>query len=521
MAAVINYWKARGCPEINWCNGEGLSFILYIGTCWFILYYCVIKQYLFPTLKPYCKLTRRLKLIIRRLQIIILILAGIGLVVFLIIDTASNRRRLLSFGGLFVFILLGFIFSKYPGQVRWRTVCVGVVAQLVIGLLTIRWDGGRIVFQCIGHKAEQFLNFGYVGAEMVYGNFLVIKEAVFAFQALSAIFFVGMVVQVMFYFGWMQIICIKLGWFVQISMGTTVIESVNVVASVFVGMSEAPLLYTPYIPDLTQSEIHAVMAGGFSTVAGTVFAAYTALGVNPAHVITASVMTAPAALCYAKLVFPENEKSKTDANTISVYKSDDKSIMDAMTKGASVGIGMIQGIIANIIACVSFVAFADSVLQWAGELVGFEGLSFEEVLSVILIPVAWIMGVEPSQCSIVARLIGIKVILNEFIAYKELGEIKKTGVLSARSEAIATYALCSFANPGSVGILTASLCSLCPEQRDNILAVAIRACLCAIVTSFLTACIAGLLMPEEGFPELENAGKELLLNATIINSTIK
>ncbi|KAG8264622.1 hypothetical protein J6590_008558 [Homalodisca vitripennis] len=186
-----------------------------------------------------------------------------------------------------------------------------------------------------------------------------------------------MLVQVLFYLGWMQVICLKLGWLIQELLGTTVMESVNAVSSVFLGMTEAPLMYKPYIKDLTKSELHAVMAGGFSTIAGTVFAAYAALGANPTHIITASIMTAPAALCYAKLVYPENTRSKTDSKTVHVYKSDDKGILDAAIRGANIGMSMVLAIIATVIACVSIIAFLNDVLAWLGMLVNIEDFTLE------------------------------------------------------------------------------------------------------------------------------------------------
>ncbi|XP_054266811.1 sodium/nucleoside cotransporter 2-like [Macrosteles quadrilineatus] len=497
IAAVI-YQFLKQDEAIEWCQGYGLAFIVLFIFVYGFSYYLVIQPYILPSFsgvfhsKPVVVTWRKIRPVLA-----VVLIAVFG--AFLIWDTSGERRRLVSIAGLIMFILLGFIFSKHPTRVKWRTVFMGILIQFLVGLFAIRWSVGRQIFRCIGIQTEHFLEYAYVGASFVYGDLLVKKEAVFAFEALSAIFFVSMIVQVLFYLGWMQVICLKLGWFMQFMLGTTVMESVNAVSSVFLGMTEAPLLYKPYIKDLTRSEMHAVMAGGFSTIAGTVFAAFTSFGVEPSNIITASIMTAPAALCYAKLVYPESVKSKTDSKTVRIYESEDKSVMDAVIQGAFVGIGMVQGIIATIIACVSFVACFNDFLAWLGLLAGVPDFTLETIFSYLLYPVVWMMGVEPSQCLTVSRLIGIKITVNEFVAYVKLGEIKKTGAISPRTEAIATFALCSFANPGSLGILISTLTTLCPSQRFNILAVAIRAFISAIVISFLTACIAGALMPENGF----------------------
>uniref|UniRef100_A0A1B6M760 Sodium/nucleoside cotransporter n=1 Tax=Graphocephala atropunctata TaxID=36148 RepID=A0A1B6M760_9HEMI len=496
--AVIWQFQLRENPNIDWCHGYGLSFIIFSLLAWAVVYYNIFKPYLFPWITKNCQ-SKIWANVWRKSRVPTACGVVILLAAFLIWDTASNRRRLISIGGLIVFIAFGFLFSKHPTRVKWRTVFVGLLIQFIIGILAIRWQVGRQIFRCAGNLAEKFLEYAYVGASLVYGDRIVRQDAVFAFQALSAIFYVSMIVQVLFYLGWMQVICLKLGWLIQATMGTTVMESVNAVSSVFLGMSEAPLMYKPYIKDLTKSELHAVMAGGFSTIAGTVFAAYASLGVDPTHIITASIMTAPAALCYAKLVYPENTHSKTDSKNIQIYKSEDKGILDAAIQGATLGMSMVLAIIATVIACVSIVAFFNDLLAWLGMLVNIQDFTLETICSYLFFPIVWLMGVEPSECLIVARLIGIKVTVNEFVAYIELGELKKTIGFSPRTEAIATYALCSFANPGSIGVLISTLTTLCPEQRFNIIEVSFRAFLSAVVISFLTACIAGALMPEEGF----------------------
>jgi len=398
--------------------------------------------------------------------------------------------------GVIVILILGFVFSRYPGQIKWRPVIWGLYIQFVLGLIVIRWSVGRSIFQCLGDKVATFLSYADAGSSFVYGDML-ISSGVFAFKALSVIFFLSFIVQILYYYGAMQWFVLNVGWLLQKSMGTTVCESVNAAASIFIGMSESPLLFKPFIKDLTRSEVHAVMTEGFATVSGTVMAAYINFGAQPAHILTASIMSAPAALCMAKLFFPETERSKTTTDNIVIEKSEESSVVDAATKGAMMGTQLVLGIIANLIAFVSFVAFINGILSWLGMLVGYEVLTLEFIFGKVFIPLAWIMGVQWDECEEVARLVGIKTIVNEFVAYEQMGESKRAGLLSPRSELIATYALCGFSNPASIGILIGALVTMAPENRSAITEVAFRAFIAGSATCFLTACVAGMLSADE------------------------
>ncbi|KAL1122034.1 hypothetical protein AAG570_003440 [Ranatra chinensis] len=378
-------------------------------------------------------------------------------------------------------------------QINWPTVLSGFALQLAIALLTVRWDFGRSVVECFANKVEHFLEFAYAGAAFAYGDLLVDKLKVFAFQSLSVLFFLSMVVQIMFYYGWIQAACFKVGSIIQAMLGTTICESVNAACIPFLGMSEAPLLYKPYITYLTPSELHAIMSGGFASCAGSLFAAYTALGVNPTNLITAASMAGPGSLYLSKLFYPENKKTKTSSDNIVLIKSFDDSVMSAACKGASSAVEMIQGIVANVIACVAFVAFLNGIVGWFGQLAGVQGLSFEYILGEVFIPLAWIMGVTPSQCEEIGRLIGLKTAVNEFVAYEELGKLKKAGRLTQRSEAIATFALCGFANPGSLSLMIATLGTLSPSQRSTVIDLSVRAFVCGSCTSFMAASLIGEL----------------------------
>lgn len=276
-------------------------------------------------------------------------------------------------------------------------------------------------------------------------------KSVVVFKALSTVYFFSFLVSMLFYWGALQWLVVQLGWLLQASLGTTACESLNAAANIFLGQATAPLLVKPYLARLTRSEIHAIMTGGFATIAGTVLAAYISFGVPSAHLVSASVMSAPAALAFAKLFYPETEKSRTKAENIVIEAPQEANVLDAATQGATSAGILVVNITAIVVAFIAFMAFLNSIAAWLGDLVGVQGVSFDFLLGKLFIPLSFLLGVDWADCEKVSRLIGIKTVLNEFIAYRELGQLIAAREISARSQVIATYALCGFANPGSIG----------------------------------------------------------------------
>ncbi|XP_077291965.1 putative transporter YutK isoform X2 [Arctopsyche grandis] len=522
--AALNYWFTYNRNKWEFCDGFGMLLILMSLVYFFLVYFIIVKPFFGKAiyrlvLKPIDNIYLKLWSIWICRWVFYLILVA-ALVVFLVIDTAGSRERLKSLIGLAVLLLLGFIFSKSPTKVIWRPVVWGVALQFIMGLITIRWSVGRDIFQCIGDKVSTFLMYSNDGSAFVFSDFLVLEKGVFAFQVLPVIFFFSLMIEIMFHWGVMQWVCLKLGWCLQVTMGTTVCESIISAANTFLGMSESPLLIRPYIPDLTNSEIHSIMASGFATVSGTVLAAYISFGVEPAHLITASVMSAPASLCFSKLFFPETEKSKTSVDNIQMSKSDNSSALDAAAKGASAAISLVLNIAANLIAFVSLVAFLNGVLNWLGVLIGWDFLTFEWIFGKIFIPLSWVMGVPWEECDSVGTLIGLKTVVNEFVAYERLGKFKEQGLLSPRGEGIATYALCGFTNPSSVGIMVGALSAMAPNRRSDIANVAVRGFFAGCAVCFMTACIAGLLMDPSDYEMSSNSTKIATTIATTITTTL-
>ncbi|MPC39093.1 Solute carrier family 28 member 3 [Portunus trituberculatus] len=280
-------------------------------------------------------------------------------------------QRLQSLLGVVVLLLFGFIFSVAPKKVRWRHVAWGMALQFILGLIILRWPFGRSVFECLAGKVATFLAFTDEGAGFVFGD-LATVDRIFAFSVLPVILFFSFCVQILYYYGVMQWVVIKMGWFLQVTIGTTACESVNAAANIFLGQTEAPLLIKPFIPQMTKSELHAVLTGGFATVAGSVMAAYISFGVNPAHLLSASVMSAPAALAFSKLFYPETRKSKTNVKNIQIAKGEEANLLHAAMVGVTNAIPLVANIAANLVAFYAFIAFGSHVFDWTCTLAGAE-----------------------------------------------------------------------------------------------------------------------------------------------------
>nr|CAH0104896.1 unnamed protein product [Daphnia galeata] len=499
------YYSIHNNISMNWCNGVGLLIILTVITYVSLFYFQIVKRFWGKSihqavLKPIGAYYDRVwKYRLVRYGFYLVIVGA--LITFLVIDTAGERYRLVSFFGLLIFLLLGWIFSKHPSRVKWRHVTWGVGLQFVFGLIVLRWELGRQVIQCLGEKITIFLDYSNEGSGFVYGYLVTDKNmagialgSVFAFKILSVIFFFSFFVSILYYYGIMQWIVKKIGWLLQISMGTTAAESMNAAGNIFLGQTEAPLLIRPLLPKMTKSELHAVMTGGFATIAGGVLAAFISFGISASHLLSASVMSAPAALAYSKLFYPESEKSQTKADDVEIPKGTESNALDAAAQGAANAVFLVLNIIANLIAFLAFIAFLNGIISWFGGLLGAPYVTFEYIMGKIFIPVAWLMGVPADECDLVANLVALKTIVNEFAAYSKLSEYIAQGIISKRAETIATYALCGFSNPGSIGTQIAALSTMAPERQSDLAQVAFRAFVAGSAACFMTACIAGTLI---------------------------
>nr|XP_026483706.1 solute carrier family 28 member 3-like [Vanessa tameamea] len=497
--ACMYYWMTYSSDPLELCYGFG-SLIAFLGIIYFfVIYFLVVKKFFGEWFERtvWTKVdsvsSYLWKIILFRWIFCLAILAAVAF--FLYWDTKDAPERLISLLGLSVLLVMGFVFSKHPGRINWRSVSMGLLIQFLFGVIFIRWDTGRFALQCFSNKVATFLSYGVEGAGFVFGDLLVRQEQVFAFSTLPVIFFFSMLVEVLFFWGALQWFCLKLGRLLQVATATTVCESVIAVGNVFLGMTESILLIKPYLSVLTASELHVVMSSGFATVSGTILAAYIGFGAEPTHLVTASVMSAPAAVCFAKLLLPETKRSLTTVDNIQPVEIKEQSALSAATRGAAQGTALVLNIIANLVAFVSFIAFVNGVLGYCGGLLGEPDINLEWIFGKIFIPLSWMMGVPWDECELVGSLIGLKTVVNEFVAYQRMGEMKEAGLLSPRAELIATYALCGFTNPSSAGILIGAISSMAPNQTETLSSMAVRAFFAGCGICFMTACIAGILMP--------------------------
>ncbi|ENN75013.1 hypothetical protein HUJ04_001284 [Dendroctonus ponderosae] len=494
----------RNADPLSWeafskttSDGYGLLIILFIAYLYALVYSYLLKPYALPVIgkwawQPGKEQLRKIKYGPMVFYVAIAA-ATLGYLGFDMRDDLSRLRPLL---GLLAFLIIGYGLSAKRGFVPWNTVAWGLILQFTIGFLTIRWSVGRNALETFSDHVNTFLDYGVEAAAFTYGDYIVNDLKVFAFRALSVIFFVNFLVNVLYYYGLMQKFVNMLGEFLQYFMGTTICESVNSVAVAFVGMSEGPMMLRPYLIYLTDSELHSLMLAGFASVSGSTFAAYIGYGARAQDLVTASIMSAPSALCFSKLLYPETQEVKIKKEDVHAVEVEYSSAIDAASKGATDAFHLIAAIISGVTATLAFVYFINGVLSWFGTLVGFTDASnmwtLELIAGKLFIPVAWLMGVEWDECENVAQLIGIKTMVNEFVAFSKLQEKN----LSPRATVIATYAICGFSNPGSIGIIISTMAALAPETKTTVTRLVFRAFVGGTLVCFMTACIAGVLMPD-------------------------
>jgi len=415
-------------------------------------------------------------------------------------------ERAVSALGLVTFLSIAYLLSANRKAVRWRPVLWGVALQLVFATLILKTPAGFVVFSWLGRLVRRFLDFTEAGSLMVFGEGF--AEHLFAFKVLPTIIFFSSFITVLYYFGILQRVVQGVAWLMMKTMGTSGAESLSCSANIFVGQTEAPLLIKPYVGTMTRSELHAVMTGGFATIAGGVMAAYIAFGVPPQHLLAASVMAAPAALALSKLLYPETEESLTAGEVRVDVERPWVNAVDAAASGASDGMRLVLNVAAMLIAFLALLALFNALLGWAGGLFGMPQLSLEWLFSKILAPLAWLIGVPWEDCGQVGVLLGKKTILNEFIAYLDLHTLIDNAariasgdalpgslpVISERAKVLATYALCGFANISSVGIQIGGIGGIAPGRQPDLARLGFRALLAGTLANFMTACVAGILL---------------------------
>jgi len=442
-------------------------------------------------------------------------------------STVPWYYRLISFFGIFILLGVAWLFSTHKRSVKWRTVMWGIGLQLIFALLVLKTDAGRAFFSAVNDGFVKVLEFTEEGSRFLFGNLVhnnvpvgtplftgggsmspldtsagqwANVGAYFAFNVLPTIIFFSSLMAVLYHLGIMQRLVKGMAYIMQKTMKTSGAESFFAASNVFVGQTEAPLMIRPYVVDMTLSELMAVMVGGFATVAGGVMAAYIGMlkGFFPdigGHLLSASVMSAPAALVVAKLMIPETSVPRTHDGAHVAVEKVHVNVIDAAAGGAADGLKLAVNVGAMLLAFIAFIAMLNFLFGAVGSWLGFENLSLQLILGYVFWPFAFIMGIPANECMLVAQLLGEKTVVNEFYAYLHLAnELSAGAALSPRSLVIATYALCGFANFGSIAIQLGGIGGMAPHRRKDLASLGVRAMIGGTLAAFLTATVAGMLI---------------------------
>jgi CNT family concentrative nucleoside transporter len=389
-------------------------------------------------------------------------------------------------------LLLAWSMSNNKRIIAWRTVITGTLLQLLFAVIILKTPPGKAFFLWLSDSVTLFLDFSDAGARFIFGDGF--SEHFFAFKVLPTIIFFSSIITVLYYLGVLQWVVKIFARIMMKVMGTSGAESLASAVNVFVGQTEAPLLIRPYVPFLTQSELMAVMVGGFSNIAGGVLAAYVGMGVDAGHLIASSVMSAPASLVMAKLAFPETEQSATAGTVTLEVERPWANVIDAAADGATEGLKLALNVAAMLIAFIGLIALLNAGLVRIGAMAGVPNLTFEVILGFLLRPLAWVMGVPWEEAGNVGSLLGIKTVLNEFVGYVRLQEMVQAGMLSERSRIIATYALCGFSNFASIAIQIGGIGAMAPSRKADLARLGLKAMVAGSLATFQTATIAGMLL---------------------------
>jgi CNT family concentrative nucleoside transporter len=404
--------------------------------------------------------------------------------------------RLLSAFGLVAICGLAWLCSTNRRRVPWRVIAWGTGLQLALGALLLRTAVGRRFFVAMNDAVDGLIRFTDAGTSFVFGSLRTTGFS-FAIEVLPIIVFMGSVFGILFHLGLVQRGVQLLARGLARSMGLSGAESLSAVANVFVGMVEAPLLVRPYLERMTRSELFCVMTTGMASIAGSVLVAYAKmLGQSEyaGHLVTASFLSAPAGVLIAKLMVPETETPVTGSAGGALAVPTSANVIDAAAEGAIAALRLAGYVGALLIAFVALVAMANAGVGALGHWVGVEGLTLQRIFGVIFAPLALLMGVSPADALQVGSLLGVKTVLNEFLAYQDLAGLIASGELSQRSAVIASYGLCGFANFGSLAILIGGMGGLAPSRRGEIAALGMRSIAAGTFASAMTGCVAGIFL---------------------------
>jgi CNT family concentrative nucleoside transporter len=398
--------------------------------------------------------------------------------------------------GLVAILAVAWLLSRAKRAIKFKIVLWGLGLQFGFAVIILKTDVGKI-FQAASVAVTAMLNYAEVGSAFVFGDTLGRSSgslgSVFAFQVLPIIIFIASFFSILYYLGIMQWIVKAFAVVMQKVMGASGAESLNVAASIFMGQTEAPLTIRPFIPGLTESELFTIMVSGMAHVSGAVMAAYVKMAhVEIQHLLTAVIMTAPATIMLAKIFQPEVGTPVTAGKVDVKIENTSVNIIDAAAQGAGDGLQLCLNIGAMLIAFLALIALIDGAFAWAHGMVSWIPVSMEQLFGMIFAPVAWLLGVSWNDCATIGRLLGERLVTNEFIAFIDLGKLKNQ--LDPHSFRIATYALCGFANFSSIAIQVGGIGALAPSRKSDLARLGLRAVAAGTMANFMSACIAGILL---------------------------
>ncbi len=420
-------------------------------------------------------------------------------------------ERLISFVGIFILLGIAWLMSNNRKKIKFRTVWVGIGLQVIFALIILKTRPGLLLFDYSRIIIDKLLSFTDFGSVFLFGNLYratpdIAREVggggpfqlldastghfvnvgtIFAIHVLPTIIFFASLMSILYHWGIMQKFVAAMAWIMTKAMKVSGAESLSAASNIFVGQTEAPLVVKPYVSSMTMSELMAVMVGGFATVAGGIMAAYVRFGIDAGHLMAASVMSAPAALVMAKIIYPETETPETaDMVKVNIEKNTEN-VIDAAAQGAAEGLRLALNVGAMLLAFIALIAMINYGLS-------FLHTSLKEIFGYIFMPISFFMGVPPKDLVNFGNLLGTKISINEFVAYVELGAIKNQ--LSPRTVIIATYALCGFANFSSIAIQIGGIGGIAPNRRGDLAKLGLRAMFGGALASWLTATIAGMII---------------------------
>ncbi|EMB50547.1 concentrative nucleoside transporter, CNT family protein [Vibrio mimicus] len=392
--------------------------------------------------------------------------------------------------GVTVLILCAYLLSESRSAINWKTVSRALLLQIGFAALVLYFPLGQAALSSLSNGVSGLLSFADIGIRFLFGD-LADTGFIFAIRVLPIIIFFSALISALYYLGVMQKVIAFIGGGIQRFLGTSKAESLVATGNIFLSQGESPLLVRPFLANMTRSELFAVMAGGMASVAGSVLGGYAGLGVDLKYLIAASFMAAPGSLMMAKIIVPERG-TPIDQSQVELDKAQDSNLIDALASGAMNGMKVAVAVGTMLIAFVSVIAMVNTGLENLGDMVGFSGITLQALFGYLFAPLAWVIGVPSHEVLAAGSYIGQKVVMNEFVAFIDFVEHK--ALLSEHSQVIITFALCGFANIGSIAIQLGSIGVIAPERRSDVANLGIKAVMAGTLANLMSACLAGIFI---------------------------